>query len=255
MSQYNGRHAELYDLIYQAKPYENEARFVSQCVQQYCKAPRTKLLELACGTGRHARLFARDGFDVVATDSSQAMLQVASDNAQREGEKVDFRLQDMRKLPAPPEPYDVAVCLFDSIGYVHSDAGVSDVLRGIHSSLRPGDLFLFDFCHAPAMLNHFEPLRVARFSAPGRTILRISRTRLLRGESLARVSYEILELRDDHTYEEVAETHTNRYFQVPEMSEMAARHGFSPHAYFDGFKADGTITDQSWHIVAAWERN
>src|SRR5262249_26490659 len=153
-------------------------------------------------TGRHARLLALEGFDVVATDSSAAMIEVAKEAAAREGARVDFRLQDMRELPAPEKPYDAAVCLFDSIGYAQSDDGVASVLRGVRSSLREGGIFVFEFWHAPAMLNHYEPLRVARFDAPGGSILRISRTELVPAQSLARVAYEILELGDDRTWRE-----------------------------------------------------
>ena len=51
---YKGRHAELYDLFYEEKPYAEEAAFVADCLRQFGHATPRRLLELACGTGRHA---------------------------------------------------------------------------------------------------------------------------------------------------------------------------------------------------------
>ncbi|HLA82641.1 MAG TPA: methyltransferase domain-containing protein, partial [Thermoleophilia bacterium] len=74
MTSYAGRHAELYDVFYSDKPYAAEAAFVHECFGRYAGFPVRRLLELACGTGRHAIELAKMGYELVATDNSPDML-------------------------------------------------------------------------------------------------------------------------------------------------------------------------------------
>ena len=229
MSCYTGRHAEFYDLFYAAKPYEEEARFVHETLLRYgLRHHGARILELACGTGTHALHLAKMGYRVTATDYSVEMLTVARRKASAQNLPVDFIEQDMRRLPAPEIAFDAAVCLFDSIGYVQTDKALGEVFAGVHANIREGGLFVFEFWHAPAMLKNFDPVRVRRFPVPGGTVLRLSETTLQRELSLACVAYEIYDLRNDLTYDRVAETQTNRYFTIAEMEACAARNDFVP---------------------------
>src|SRR6059036_492777 len=98
MTSYAGRHAELYDLFYGDKPYSAEAAFVDQCLREYSAGVCNRILEIACGTGSHAFLLEKAGYQIVATDYSEAMLQRARQKAAEKASKVDFRIQDMSKL-------------------------------------------------------------------------------------------------------------------------------------------------------------
>jgi SAM-dependent methyltransferase len=251
---YSGRHAALYDIFYADKPYGAEASFVDRCIRRLGGAPAHSLLELACGTGSHALVFNRLGYDVTASDYTPEMLDAARAKAASSGQRIEFRVLDMRRLPAPSRPFDVAVCLFDSIGYVQTDAALADVFRGVHANLRKDGLFVFEFWHAPAMLKGFDPVRVRRFRADGATILRISETELDHGGSLAHVTYNIYELGDDSTYRHVHERQTNRFFTVPQMESWARHHGFVPLAFYAGFDEEAKITDGTWHVVTAWRK-
>jgi ubiquinone/menaquinone biosynthesis C-methylase UbiE len=256
VSSYIGRHGEFYDLFYREKPYEQEAAFVHQCLQREASAPPKCLLELACGTGTHAIYFAKMGYHITATDYSPDMLDCARRKATEEqvSLSIDFRQQDMRWLPTPEQPYDAVVCLFDSIGYVQTDDALNKVFHGIHRNLRDGGLFVFEFWHALAMLKGHDPVRVRRFAVAGGTILRISETTLLRDQSLARVTYNIYDLRDNGSYDHLTESQTNRYFTVPQMQIWAIGRGFQPLAYYSGFNEVTTITDDTWHVVAVWRK-
>jgi SAM-dependent methyltransferase len=161
---YVGRHAELYDLFYAQKPYAEEARFVHECIEKYAQAPKHSLLDLACGTGSHAFEFESLGYQVIATDYSADMLAQARQKAKEKNSQIEFRQQDMRILDLPERPFDVTICLFDSIGYVATNENILRVLRGVHSHLRPGGIFIFEFWHAAAMLKNYDPVRVKRWT-------------------------------------------------------------------------------------------
>ncbi|MFZ5910096.1 MAG: class I SAM-dependent DNA methyltransferase [Chloroflexota bacterium] len=246
---YAGRHAELYDLFYAQKPYAEEALFVHECIQKYAQGPAHFLLDLACGTGSHAFEFERFGYQVVAVDYSADMLEQARHKAMKNNSRVQFCQQDMRLLNVSERPFDIVTCLFDSIGYVATNENILQVLKGVHSHLKPNGIFIFEFWHAPAMLNNYEPLRIKRWNQIDRDILRISETELDHARQLAHVSYTVYELFADGTYSTFKEKQTNRYFLLQEMRALLATGGFEPLKAFNGFCEDELITDATWHVL------
>lgn len=252
-SSYIGRHAELYDLIYAEKPYAEESAFIHRSIQAY-RPDAMKMLELACGTGTHSLLLEKYGYQIIATDYSPDMLARARDKARKENSPVDFRLQDMRTLDLSERPFDVIICLFDSIGYVATNDNIFQVLKKIHRHLSQDGLFLFEFWHAGAMLRHYEPLRVRRFYTPQAEIERISETRISHSEQLCHVSYTINELNKDGTYQTIVETQRNRFFLVQEMSFFLDQAGLFPLKWYSGFEENEQIDDTTWHIVCLARR-
>lgn len=250
MISYAGRHAELYDLFYSDKPYAAEAAFVDGCLREFSDGPRSRLLDVACGTGRHSFEFERLGYQVLGVDYSPDMLERGRQNAQARGSSVKFRLADMRELSLGEDSYDAVSCLFDSIGFARTTGGVLSALRGMHLHLRPGGLLVFEFWHGPAFLRHFDPVRVRRWRRPHGEVLRISETSIDFPSQLANVRYSVYELDHDHTYHAFQESQTNRFFHVAEMSAYLAQAEFSPLKWFAGCSRDENISDQTWHVVA-----
>jgi len=131
MSSYAGRHAELYDLFYAGKPYAEEAAFVHACLRKFALFPIRDILELACGTGRHAFQLEKLGYRMTATDYSPEMLGVARRRATETGSNVRFVASDMRELQVPTVGYDAVICLFDSIGYLQTHEAVNQMFAGV----------------------------------------------------------------------------------------------------------------------------
>jgi SAM-dependent methyltransferase len=248
-SSYIGRHAELYDLFYTEKPYASEAAFVHFCIQTY-KPNANRLLELACGTGNHSLLLEKYAYKIVATDYSPDMLTLAREKAQKENSTVDFRQEDMRALDVPERPFDVVICLFDSLGYAATNENILNVLNGVYHHLVPDGIFLFEFWHAGAMLKSYDPVRVRRIRIGASEIERISETYVDYKEQLCHVSYTITELNADGRYQIVRETQVNRFFLVQEMSFFLEQAGFIPLKWFAGFQENEQVNSETWHIVA-----
>jgi SAM-dependent methyltransferase len=100
------------------------------------------LLDLACGTGRHAIELARRGYELVGFDLSLAMLARAGDEAQDREAKLTFVQGDMREMTFD-EQFDGVYCWNTSFGYFEEDKNAA-VIDRIHKSLRSGGLFLLD---------------------------------------------------------------------------------------------------------------
>jgi SAM-dependent methyltransferase len=100
------------------------------------------LLDLACGTGRHAVQLARRGYEVVGFDLSLAMLARAGEDAQEREAKLNFVQGDMRDMTFE-EQFDGVYCWNTSFGYFEEDKNAQVVDR-VHRALKGGGLFLLD---------------------------------------------------------------------------------------------------------------
>jgi len=254
MSSYVERHAELYDLFYADKPYAQEAAFVSERLAEAGVRPGSRVLELACGTGRHAFALEKLGYQVLGTDYSSDMLACATAAKQRVQARVEFREMDMRRLDLGGPLFDAVVSFFDSIGYVQTNEAVLQVLTGAHRHLRSEGVLVIEFWHAAAMLRSFDPVRVRKFRVPSGEIIRISETSLDHTRQVANVSYTIVELGDDGSARRLQETQSNRYFLVQEMASLLDRAGFEPLRWCAGFDADRAIDGETWHLIVVARR-
>lgn len=243
LNSYLGLHAARYDLIYADKPYAAEAAFVAKLVG----AEDGRLLDVACGTGRHAREFAALGFDVTAVDYNEELLAVARERSP----DISFQHGDMRALPEPAEPYHVVTCLFDSIGYPLADEQIVAALRSLARQLAPGGVLAFEFLHAPAFLAGASSTRVRRWPTPeGGELLRISETELDRVAQTMTVSYELIELSaDGNEVTRGGERQSNRFFTLAEMRLLLQIAGVELERFVPAYE-DGEISSETWHVLA-----
>jgi SAM-dependent methyltransferase len=238
---FRGLHARHYDLIYAQKPYAEEARFVHELIG----ARPGRLLDVACGTGRHAREFAALGWDVTGVDYSPDLLELARD--------LEVHRQDMRKLDLPGQPFDAVTCLFDSIGYPQDDDGIVAALTGMRGHLAPGGRVAVEFLHGPALLASADPVRVRRFELPdGGTLVRISETTLDEVALVMHVDYEVIELGPGGSYERDTERQSNRFFAVDEMRALMELAGLRVERFVPAY-ADGEIGADTFHVMALAE--
>jgi SAM-dependent methyltransferase len=100
------------------------------------------VLDLGCGTGRHAVELACRGYEVVGFDLSLAMLARAGDEAQDRGAKLNFVQGDMREMTFE-EQFDGVFCWNTSFGYFEEEKNAQVVDR-VHRALKAGGLFLLD---------------------------------------------------------------------------------------------------------------
>lgn len=243
---YEDRFADRYDLFYEDKDYETEAQFVDRCLKQYSSTRPQKLLELACGTGRHAVEMSKLGYEVVATDISPDMLAHAR---KRPGaESVTFIEQDMRALDVAQGPFDAVMCLFDSIGHVARNDAICSTLQGIARHLRDDGLFVFEFWHGAAVAKSFERFRDREWSEGGSRVVRTSETTIDWVSQTATVRYKLVEYEAGGSTES-EDTITNRFFLVQEAAAFLMQAGLEPQAWLAGFAEDSAIDEDTWHIV------
>jgi len=113
-----------------------------------------RLLDVACGIGRHSIPFAAAGLKVTGLDYSPAYL--AKARAAVGGFCARFVRGDMRSLPIASASHDAAVNLFTSFGYFATLGEDQRTLSEIGRVLRPGGTFFLDVSHHDGLIRRFH---------------------------------------------------------------------------------------------------
>ena len=103
----------------------------------------SKILDVGCGTGRHAIALSQRGYRVIGVDLSPIYLAEARQITRVLKLKAHFVRRDMRRIDFRRQ-FHAALSLFTSFGYFPKASDDLRVLRGIHRALLPGGLLLLD---------------------------------------------------------------------------------------------------------------
>ncbi|GAA1669737.1 class I SAM-dependent methyltransferase [Fodinicola feengrottensis] len=122
-----------------AVPPEMTAAEVDFIEKSLDLAPKSRIVDAPCGSGRHSLALAARGHRVTGVDLSAE----AIGYARKAGPDVDFRLADMRELPADGS-YDAAICMGNSLGYFDA-TGTADYFAALAATVRSGGGLVIDY--------------------------------------------------------------------------------------------------------------
>ncbi len=221
-----GEYARYYNVLYQDKDYAGEADFVLSCLKRH-EAPRT-LLDLGCGTGRHALEMARRGVSVTGVDMSATMLEM--------GRQALAAAPDLPPGVTPPRllegdartvrldtHYDAVTSLFHVMSYQNTEGDALAVMETARQHLKPGGLFLFDFWYGPGVLTD-PPTERDRIMEDAHTLVYRHAHPVHRvNDNLVEVHYSIdLTDKSTGTKSSLNEVHKMRYWFLPELRHLAS---------------------------------
>ena len=127
-----------YDRIYSYKDTAKEVRFILAVMRKHGVRGKD-VLDVACGTGRHADLLAGKGFAVVGIDKNGGMLRIA----RRKVPKATFHRGDMKTFRLPRR-FDAILCMFTSMNYNTRMADLVRTLSNLERHLSDGGIIVFD---------------------------------------------------------------------------------------------------------------
>jgi SAM-dependent methyltransferase len=141
-----------YHILYKERNYR-EAQIFMDNLTHYLNLPeKAKVLDLACGKGRHSIYLNQLGFDVLGADLSENSIAEASKNT---NETLHFKVHDMRE--PFEEKYDAIFNLFTSFGYFENDEDNLTTLKAIKESLSEYGFAVIDFMNVPQVLESLVP--------------------------------------------------------------------------------------------------
>jgi SAM-dependent methyltransferase len=173
---------EEYLQLYPHRDHAEAERAVGLILGTVGYRPGWRVLDVACGAGRHALALQAAGLRCTGVDLSATLLRVAQ-------RVTDAPLvqADMRYLPIRPASMDLTVNLFTSFGYFEHDEEHAAALREMVSTVRPRGWFAIDFLNPSVVRSQLVPREVIRVvqgevevgrevSADGRYVCKTIRT-------------------------------------------------------------------------------
>jgi SAM-dependent methyltransferase len=213
-------YAAYYDLLYRDKDYPGEARYVQSLLRRHGVSDGN-ILELGCGTGKHAEQLGRLGFSVHGLDLSPSMVELAR---KRTPSDLDSRLQfdvgDARSTRLDRK-FDAAISLFHVASYQTTNEDLTGMFTTAATHLKTGGIFVFDFWYGPGVLTD-PPLERVKCLEDG--VIQVTRTAkptLRPNENIVDVHYEVLVKQNRNgMVADIEETHSMRYLFLPEVRLM-----------------------------------
>ena len=220
--------AEFYDDLYESKDYTAEAGHVDGLIKKYLPGAKS-VLDLGCGTGRHAIKFAERGYSVVGVDRSPEMIARARGHRKQLPsqlrDRVSFEQGDIRRLQLGRQ-FDAVVALFHVISYQISNCDLLAAFTTAKMHLRENSVFVFDCWYGPGVLTDPPAVRVKRAQQGLGRLIRIAEPSMRINENLADIRYCFFVTGEAQQCSEFDELHTMRYFFAPELSLALKMTGF-----------------------------
>jgi ubiquinone/menaquinone biosynthesis C-methylase UbiE len=211
--------AEFYDAIYSFKNYPAEAEQIADRIRSMRPDAQT-VLDVACGTGEHARLLAeRHGFEVDGLDLNPHLLRLA----RQKHPSGHFLAADMSDFVLERR-YDAVLCLFSSIAYLVTVERMTRALVCFRQHLAPNGVLFVEPWFPPGEL---DTSRVFRFSGTheGMNVTRVSRNEVEGRISRLHFEYEV-DAPDGKRH--LREVHELGLFTRAEMATAFKNAGLSP---------------------------
>ncbi len=246
-----GLYAEVYDLLYADKDYAAEAAFVAGLLQQFLGRPaaQTRVVDLACGTGRHVMELAALGHRMTGSDISSQMVSLAKAAAAKRGLPIPFHVQSFQTCGSIGGEYDAALAMFASLGYLSAPEDLGRTLAGVRALLAPGGVFVFDVWNGQAVLQDYSPVREKRASGASVSVIRTSRTTLDRATQSATVNFEFTVTRRGGAPAEFSESHRVRYYFPDELAQDLEKSGFEVALRCPFLEPSRALAPRDWNMT------
>ena len=202
---------------------EDEARQLVQLILTYINLDKNaKIIDLCCGQGRHAFLFAREGFEVYGFDLSRTLLQVAK-YKNDQSNNTFFIQADMRYIPAM-HSFDLLLNLFTSFGYFETDIENKTVFQQFHQVLKTGGYFVFDYFHTPYIVANLE-----RYQSEQIGDLTVEQERFIEGSRVQKIIRLNRQGKQSTFYESVKMYKPDQILKMMEETSLSVRYIFGDY--------------------------
>ena len=143
---------EYYKMLYRHRNDEEARLFLDNLITHLKLDKGAKVLDLACGRGRHSIYLASKGLDVTGIDLAADSIEEASLSANNH---LHFIIHDMREK-FPEGPYAVIINAFTSFGYFETEEEDLKTLKNVSQALNNNGYFVFDYFNVKKVINEMQ---------------------------------------------------------------------------------------------------
>lgn len=141
-----------YHILYQQRNDAEAEFFIDKLTSFLNPEADAKMLDIACGKGRHSIYLNKKGFDVTGIDLSEQSIKYAK---QFENSKLHFLVHDMRRL-FYINYFDVALNLFTSFGYFDTEKEHVNALKTFRKCLTAEGILVLDYFNTEKIIRNLN---------------------------------------------------------------------------------------------------
>lgn len=145
--------SKYYHVLYKNRDDKEAQSFIDFLLEEVKLEKNAKVLDLACGKGRHSLYFSNLGYNVTGVDLSANSIEIAKQN---ENNNLSFAVKDMRE-PFEEDHFDLVANLFTSFGYFDDINDNLKVLKSIETMMNEEGRFVIDFMNAEKAIRSLIP--------------------------------------------------------------------------------------------------
>lgn len=247
MRQYGSLYSSYYDLLYSEKDYAAEVEYIISLIKANCKKSKS-LLDMGCGTGKHAALFCEKGFLVHGIDLSKEMLKIAESRRIGQKERLSFSHSSIQDLKLNKK-FDIVTSLFHVMSYQNSNEELLKAFIAAKIHLNEEGVFIFDFWYGPAVLLDKPVTRVKRLENENIKVTRIAEPLIHADQNTVDVNYDIfIEDKKSKQFIEKKELHKMRFLFDTELEIICSQLGFEILQKYDWMSLKKPDLN-SWNVV------
>lgn len=241
-------YSQYYDLLYEDKNYIKEKDYIKSILKDF-SIPKGNLLEFGSGTGKHAKLLAKDGYKVHGIELSEEMVSKAGKFPGFTCQVGDISIIKTDRI------YNAVLALFHVMSYQITKSKLKAVFENASLHLNRGGLFLFDFWYSPAVVMQKPEVRVKRMANNKVEITRIAEPEIFSNESRVNVNYTIF-VKDviKNIIHSFKETHSMRHFNLSEIDNLAKSTGFQ-RVKTEEFLSGQIPSENTWGVCVVLKKN
>ena len=214
--------SSFYHKLYFDRDEEEAVPFIRNLID-YLKPPVVaRMLDVACGKGRHARILASYGYHVTGLDISPASIGEA---LKEKTDNLEFYVHDMR-LPFHGNYFDYAFNFFTSFGYFRTRREHDDAIRSISRSLKPGGVLVVDYLNVHYAEENLEAREEKKIDGTTYSIQRWHDDSHF---------YKKITVQDDHLKEPLTFTEKVAKFTMGDFNDMLSYQGMQVQNVFGDY--------------------
>lgn len=198
----NWFNSPYYHILYKKRDDEEAEYFIDNLCSFLKPKADAKMLDIACGRGRHAIYLNKKGFEVTGIDLSFSSIKFAQ---QFENKNLHFYVHDMRQ-PFYIRYFDFVFNIFTSFGYFETDKEHINALKSFKKALKTDGVLIFDYMNSQKIINHLVTKEVKEVDG---IEFRISR-QVIDGDIVKAIDFE----------------HRNKHFSFKEQVKDFKRQDF-----------------------------
>jgi len=131
-------HSSTYDLIYfDDDRYTEEVNFIDKICTEI--GPGRRILDVACGTGLHAKMLSERGYSITGVDISSDMIL----QAQKKCPELNFVHSDMRFFELD-QNFDAIICMYGAINYLQKEEDFRITFENFFQHIKPSGVVMID---------------------------------------------------------------------------------------------------------------